>query len=89
MALSLLLRPCSADFHKLSVVCLRSEHGLEELIGAVRHQPLSKTIKQAAHGANEATTATATTAVAVSSAVAGQLRTTAHMFVVATWATTL
>lgn len=47
-------------------------HGVEDLIGAVGHQPVSKTVAQAAHEVNSAGGKTANTAGAVSSAVLGK-----------------
>lgn len=52
---------------------LQTEHGIEEMIEAVVHQPLSMTASQAAHETKSATAKAATKAVAVSITAAGRL----------------
>ena len=47
-------------------------HGIEDLIGAVGHQPASKTVAQAAHEVKSASAKTANTAEALGSAVLGK-----------------
>ena len=47
-------------------------HGIEDLIGAVGHQPVSKTVAQAAHDIKNAGGKTAHTAGSFSSAVLGK-----------------
>lgn len=47
-------------------------HGIEDLIGAVGHQPVSKTVAQAAHEVKNAGDRTAHTAGSLSSAVLGK-----------------
>ena len=60
---------------------VHTEHGLEELIGAVTHQPVSKTVQQASHEASKATAVAATTAGAVGRAVASERPTCCRMCV--------
>ena len=47
-------------------------HGIEDLIGAVGHQPLSKTVAQAAHEVKSAGGKTANTAEALGNAALGK-----------------
>ena len=65
------LQLLSYDLDKCFV--LPVEHGIEEMVGAVTHQPVSKSMSQAAHEAKNATAKAGTTAVAVSGTAAGRL----------------